>query len=208
MSVNIYDGTNLTPIAGKTVPAPTPDYVDEQFNPSTTYSKGMTCIDGNVRYKYKNSTETSGHRPPDTTYWEVLSVASQLIGTIDESVFADYANFTKMQPNNSRFSILTEIGGYKVVGNYVYIYALLYPDKTKFGSGFQCDYTIARDSSMPLPVLPYVPLQIYENSTSRAFDSAVIYNGGESAPQLDIGGTAQNLSSGGFIVIKGVYEKA
>lgn len=78
MSVNIYDGTNLTPIAGKTVPAPTPDYVDEQFNPSTTYSKGMTCIEGNVRYRYKNSTATSGHRPPDTTYWEVLSVASQI----------------------------------------------------------------------------------------------------------------------------------
>ena len=63
----------------KTVVTPlTPDYVDEQFNPSTTYSKGMTCIEGNVRYRYKNSTATSGHRPPDTTYWEVLSVATEL----------------------------------------------------------------------------------------------------------------------------------
>lgn len=78
MSVNIYDGTNLTPIAGKTVPAPTPDYVDEQYNSATTYSKGMTCISGNVRYRYKNSTATSGHRPPDTTYWEVWSVSDQI----------------------------------------------------------------------------------------------------------------------------------
>lgn len=77
MSVNIFDGTNLTPIAGKTVPAPTPDYVDEQYSSSKTYSKGMTCISGNVRYRYKNSTATSGHRPPDTTYWEVLSVSDQ-----------------------------------------------------------------------------------------------------------------------------------
>ena len=63
----------------KTVVTPlTPDYVDEQFNPSTTYSKGMTCIEGNVRYRYKNSTATSGHRPPNATYWEVLSVAEEL----------------------------------------------------------------------------------------------------------------------------------
>lgn len=78
MSVNIYDGTNLIPIAGKTVPAPTPDYVDAQYSSSTTYSKGDTCISGNVRYRYKNSTATSGHRPPDTTYWEVLSVADEV----------------------------------------------------------------------------------------------------------------------------------
>lgn len=65
------------------VTLPTPDYVDEQFNPSTTYSKGMTCIEGNVRYRYKNSTATSGHRPPDATYWEVLSVSDEL-GEIKE----------------------------------------------------------------------------------------------------------------------------
>jgi len=80
MSVNIYDGTNLIPIAGKTVPAPTPDYVDAQYSSSTTYSKGMTCISGNVRYRYINSTASSGHQPPNATYWEVLSVASQLKG--------------------------------------------------------------------------------------------------------------------------------
>jgi len=56
----------------------TPDYVDEQYSSSTTYSKGMTCISGNVRYRYINSTASSGHQPPNVTYWEVLSVASQL----------------------------------------------------------------------------------------------------------------------------------
>ena len=78
MSVNIVQNGELLPIAGKTVPAPTPDYVDAQYSSSTTYSKGMTCIEGNVRYRYKNSTATSGHRPPNTTYWEVLSVSDEL----------------------------------------------------------------------------------------------------------------------------------
>lgn len=78
MSVNIYQNGTLTPIAGKTVPMPTPDYVDEQFNPATTYSKGMTCISGNKRYRYINSTASSGHQPPNATYWEVYSVANEL----------------------------------------------------------------------------------------------------------------------------------
>ena len=80
MSVNFYDwGTDkLNPTAGLTVPAPTPDYVDEQYSSSKTYSKGMTCISGNVRYRYKNSTASSGHTPPNATYWEVCSVANQL----------------------------------------------------------------------------------------------------------------------------------
>lgn len=63
----------------KTVVTPlTPDYVDAQYNNTTQYSKGMTCISGNKRYRYKNSTATSGHRPPNATYWEVLSVASEI----------------------------------------------------------------------------------------------------------------------------------
>ena len=76
-----FSGLNVTDDSANdktVVTLPTPDYVDEQYNPSTTYSKGMTCIEGNVRYRYKNSTATSGHRPPDTTYWEVLSVASEI----------------------------------------------------------------------------------------------------------------------------------
>lgn len=76
-----FSGLNVTDdsVNDKTVVTlPTPDYVDEQFNPSTTYSKGMTCIEGNVRYRYKNSTATSGHRPPNTTYWEVLSVSDEI----------------------------------------------------------------------------------------------------------------------------------
>ena len=78
MSVNIYDGTNLTPIAGKTVPAPTPDYVDAPYNSTTIYIKGMTCISGNKRYRYINSNATSGHQPPDATYWVEESVASEV----------------------------------------------------------------------------------------------------------------------------------
>lgn len=92
MSVNIVQNGELLPIAGKTVPMPTPDYVDEQYNPSTTYSKGMTCIEGNVRYRYKNSTATSGHRPPNTTYWEVLSVADELNNVMVGQVTASSAS--------------------------------------------------------------------------------------------------------------------
>lgn len=76
-----FSGLNVTDDSANdktVVTLPTPDYVDEQFNPSTTYSKGMTCIEGNIRYRYKNSTATSGHRPPDTTYWEVYSVAEEI----------------------------------------------------------------------------------------------------------------------------------
>lgn len=85
-----FDGLNVTDDSGNdktVVTAPTPDYVDEQFNSSKTYSKGMTCIEGNVRYRYKNSTATSGHRPPDTTYWEVFSVASE-IGTVSATTLS------------------------------------------------------------------------------------------------------------------------
>ena len=82
MSVNIYQNGTLTPIAGKTVPMPTPDYVDEQYNSTTTYSKGMTCISGNKRYRYINSTASSGHQPPNATYWEELSVSSQMEWTL------------------------------------------------------------------------------------------------------------------------------
>ena len=53
------------------VTIPTPDYVDEQFNPSTTYSKGMTCIYGNKRYRSIYSGNNQGHTPPNATYWEV-----------------------------------------------------------------------------------------------------------------------------------------
>jgi len=76
-----FVGLNVTDDSGNdktVVTAPTPDYADAQYSSSTTYSKGMTCIEGNVRYRYKNSTATSGHQPPNATYWEVLSVADGL----------------------------------------------------------------------------------------------------------------------------------
>ena len=62
----------------KTVVTPlTPDYVDAQYNNTTQYSKGMTCISGNKRYRYINNTASSGHTPPNATYWEELSVAEE-----------------------------------------------------------------------------------------------------------------------------------
>lgn len=125
MSVNIVQNGELLPIAGKTVPAPTPDYVDEQFNPSTTYSKGMTCISGNVRYEYINNTPSSGHTPPDVTYWKVKSVATQMQQGFNLSVFADNANFTAPTPGANRCTIVS--GGYKQVGKIVYIYVKIKP---------------------------------------------------------------------------------
>lgn len=76
-----FDGLNVSDDSGNdktVVTAPNPDYVDAQYSSSKTYSKGMTCISGNKRYRYINSTVSSRHQPPNTTYWEVLSVADQL----------------------------------------------------------------------------------------------------------------------------------
>ena len=67
------DGNN-----SKTVVTPlTPDYVDAPYNSTTTYTKGMTCISENKRYRYINSNATSGHQPPDATYWGEESVGTQ-----------------------------------------------------------------------------------------------------------------------------------
>lgn len=76
-----FSGLNVTDDSGNdktVVTLPTPDYVDAQYNSSTTYSKGMTCISGNKRYEYINSTASSGHTPPNATYWSEKSVASEI----------------------------------------------------------------------------------------------------------------------------------
>lgn len=81
-----FDGLNVTDDSGNdktVVTAPKPDYVDAQYSSSTTYSKGMTCISGNKRYRYINSTASSGHTPPNATYWEVYSVTDQFGTQID-----------------------------------------------------------------------------------------------------------------------------
>lgn len=94
------------------VTLPTPDYVDAQYSSSTTYSKGMTCIEGNLRYRYKNSTATSGHRPPDTTYWEVFSVASEIKNPPEtllwDSGWLQKSNFT-WQSDRLRYYYTTSI---------------------------------------------------------------------------------------------------
>lgn len=97
-----FSGLNVTDdsVNDKTVVTlPTPDYVDAQYSSSTTYSKGMTCIEGNVRYRYKNSTATSGHQPPNATYWEVLSVADEIKGST-EHVLYDSGNKTSSDWTN------------------------------------------------------------------------------------------------------------
>lgn len=85
MSVNIYDGTNLIPIAGKTVPMPyTPapqSMIGDAWITSHAYAVGDYCIDGNVLYRCKTAhTSTASKRPPYASYWTAVPVASQLGG--------------------------------------------------------------------------------------------------------------------------------
>ena len=126
---------------------------------------------------------------------------------VDESVFNDYQNFTKIQPSSSRFSTDTEVGGYKVVGKYVYIYAIIYPDKSKFGAGY--NYWQVSTASLPLPLLPSVPLNLLDQRSNQscAFTFAEIRPSGNYA-YLALQGTAQNLLSDVFVVVKGVYRTA
>ena len=86
MSVNIYDSSTgiLTPVAGLTVPAPTPDYVDVQFNSATQYAAGNSFIYGNKRYKVK--TACINVTPPNSTYYEELSVADELKESVTVTV--------------------------------------------------------------------------------------------------------------------------
>ena len=60
------------------VTLPTPDYVDVQYSPSTSWKKGMTCISGNKRYRCKVNNTGIQYAPPNATYWEVLSVADEI----------------------------------------------------------------------------------------------------------------------------------
>jgi hypothetical protein len=76
-----FSGLNVTDDSANdktVVTLPTPDYVDAQYNPSTSWKKGMTCISGNKRYRCKVNNTGSQYAPPNATYWEVLSVTSQL----------------------------------------------------------------------------------------------------------------------------------
>ena len=140
MSVNIYDGTNLTPIAGKTVPMPyTPapqSMIGDAWVTSHAYAVGDYCIDGNVLYKCKTAhTSSAGYRPPYASYWDAVSVAGVLMGGIDLSLFEDYANYTKPSAVGSRFSSNDMTGGYKIVGDNVYVYIVVFITKSAFGSG-------------------------------------------------------------------------
>lgn len=63
------DRTVVTPL--------TPDYVDAQYSSTTTYTKGMTCISGNKRYRSIYNGNNVNHTPPNATYWEECSVADE-----------------------------------------------------------------------------------------------------------------------------------
>jgi hypothetical protein len=81
MSVNIYDGTNLTPIAGKTVPftyTPAPQsMIGDEWVSGQSYAVGDYRIDGNVLYKCKTAhTSSASNRPPYASYWTAVSVVS------------------------------------------------------------------------------------------------------------------------------------
>lgn len=78
-----FSGMSVTDDSGnsKTVVTPlTPDYVDAQYNSTTTYTKGMTCISGNKRYRWINSAASTvpAPVPPNATYWVEESVSDQL----------------------------------------------------------------------------------------------------------------------------------
>ena len=87
MSVNIYDGTNLTPIAGKTVPMPyTPapqSMIGDAWVLGHAYAVGDYSIDANGLYKNGTAhTSNATNRPSvnQSGYWILVTVASQLGG--------------------------------------------------------------------------------------------------------------------------------
>ena len=89
-----FSGLNVTNDSGNNktvVTAPTPDYVDAPYNSTTTYTKGMTCISGNKRYRWINSAASTvpAPVPPNATYWEELSVAEELKQLETETVLWD-----------------------------------------------------------------------------------------------------------------------
>jgi len=154
------------------VTLPTPDYVDEQYNNSTTYSKGMTCIEGNVRYRYKNSTATSGHRPPDTTYWEVLSVSDEL-NPIDVDV-------------SSEFTVNSELSA--VLGT-VYVKKFIKRnDKIYFNIAFEQTGSIRRWFDIPTKYAPSDYIRCgtvgVHNSTTPLASGIVIAGKRTEAPML------------------------
>ena len=56
-------------------------------------------------------------------------------GGINLSPFDDYANYTKPSAVGSRFSSNDMTGGYKIVGDNVYVYIVVFITKSAFGSG-------------------------------------------------------------------------
>ena len=96
-----FDGLNVSDDSGNdktVVTAPAPDYVDIQYTPSASWTKGQTCISGNKRYRCKVNNTGSAYAPPNATYWEELSVANEISNV--ESIFSN-AIQTELTPDTS-----------------------------------------------------------------------------------------------------------
>jgi len=87
-----YVGTDGNLYSGSKVVA-TQNMIGDAWVTSHAYAVGDYCIDGNVLYKCKTAhTSSASNRPPYTSYWDAVSVSSQLSST--ETVLYDSGNIT------------------------------------------------------------------------------------------------------------------
>lgn len=154
-----FDGLNVSDDSGNdktVVAAPTPDYVDAQYNSTTTYSKGMTCIYGNKRYRSIYSGNNKGHTPPNATYWEEFSVSSQLGGRWDliAQTSVTGTNTTSMEQNIAYPNIN--------LSNYNYKELLLKVSYYKSSDGYSNQGSI---------IAPISELNVVGNSNANWLDS-------------------------------------
>ena len=174
-----------------------------------SYAVGDYRIDGNVLYKCKTAhTSTASNRPPYASYWDAVSVTSQLGGAdsmwddIDSSLWHNMIVTSDRLPSGY-------IAKYAVVDKTAYIYICFHEiDKSKFGSGF--DYwSMFRTYDNPnLPIaIRATPLIICD--CQGVFTSAQI-RPDTSYSQIEIVGTAQNYdNSKGAVyttIIQGQYQ--
>lgn len=114
------------------------------------YAVGNYCIDGNVLYKCKTAhTSTASNRPPYASYWDAVSVASQL-GNIREITSNFPFNSTKFV---SVHTYLYEIGIIKLVSIEAIIkqtsYVTLASNKYRASNLFTRDLTSQERQYLP-----------------------------------------------------------
>ena len=154
-----FDGATVTDDSAndKTIVTTTPQsMIGDAWVTSHAYAVGDYCIDGNVLYKCKTAhTSSASNRPPYASYWDAVSVSSQLGGGgVDLSVFDDLSSFTSFELYNEN-RIIDFDGRYKKIGNLVYLYATFNEiDKTKFSPSNIFDYwrLTKLNNNIPAPV--------------------------------------------------------